>query len=126
MLLVTSTTAEPPVGALNVTGALLLTCNTPSLTSTDSTKLDAGNTAVPPPETEISDAVSDIVWVEPGDTLYVVSMKSLRIIWLFVSLTKILPDASTARPVGALKRAAVPTPSLVPDEPAKPAIVETV
>ena len=49
----------------------------------------------------------------------------LRIVWLPASQTKTLPEASTASPAGALKRAALPVASVAPVIPALPARVVT-
>src|SRR5437660_206684 len=49
----------------------------------------------------------------------------LRIVWLIVSATQTVPAMSTAKPVGTLKRAALPVPSAPPALPANPASVVT-
>src|SRR5207249_451929 len=49
----------------------------------------------------------------------------VRIALFPLSPTRMLPAASTARPLGPLNRAALPVPSVLPKVPAKPASVVT-
>src|SRR6266480_1219862 len=49
----------------------------------------------------------------------------LRMVWLLVSATKIVPTLLMATATGPLKRAALPAPLVLPVRPAKPAKVVT-